>query len=337
MRGISKAVLWLTVFTAVSAVCAAIVITALRSPVTGTLSRYTATFSDVSGLMVGDDVRISGVQVGKVETIRLDGRTAKVDFTVLADHTVYHDTDAAVRYQNLLGQRYVEIIPPDTPGKRLRTGAEIPLGHTIPSFDVTKLFNGFRPIFETLDPAQFNQFGENLLRIIQGDETGVGPFLHDLDELSTLAVDRQAVLKVLITNLAQISRDLGGKSQQLFTMLATLNDVLAKFTSKSQEFSDSIDQELPTFRNIVHLLQYIERIFDGTTTPLYDVLGRMWPQTPTIIAGLSLVPSLIQGMRDSLVADKPARPAFSCSNGEVTLPGIGEVSFAEQNLVVCRP
>lgn len=337
MRSTSTAVLWLTVFTAVSAVCAAIVITALRSPVTGTLSRYTATFSDVSGLLAGDDVRISGVQVGKVETIRLDGRTAKVDFTVLADHTVYHDTNAAVRYQNLLGQRYVEIIPPDTPGERLRAGAEIPLGQTIPSFDVTKLFNGFRPIFETLDPAQFNQFGENLLRIIQGDETGVGPFLHDLDELSTLAVNRQAVLKVLITNLAQISGALGGKSQQLFRMIATLNDVLSKFTSESQEFSDSIDRELPTFRNVVHLLQYIERIFDGTTTPLYDLLGRMWPQTPTIIAGLSLVPSLIQGMRDSLLDDKPARPAFSCSHGEVSLPGIGQVAFAEQNLVVCQP
>lgn len=337
MRSISKAVLWLTAFTAVSAVCAVIVITALRSPVSGAVSRYTATFSDVSGLFVGDDVRISGVQVGKVETIRLDGRQAKVDFTVLADHSVYQDTNAAVRYQNLLGQRYVELIQPDAPARRLPAGAEIPLGRTIPSFDVTKLFNGFRPIFETLDPAQFNQFGENLLRIIQGDETGVGPFLHDLDELSNLAVDRQAVLKVLITNLAQISRDLGGKSQKLFAMIATLNDVLARFTSKSQEFSDSIDLELPTFRNLVHLLQYIERIFDGTTTPLYDLLGRMWPQTPTVIAGLSLVPSLIQGMRDSLVADRPARPAFACSHGEVTLPGIGQVSFEQQNLVVCQP
>lgn len=152
-----------------------------------------------------------------------------------------------------------------------------------------------------------------------------------------MAVDSQAVLQVLITNLAQISKDLGGKSQQLFAMIATLNDVLTKFTSKSQEFSVSIDLELPTFRNAVHLLQYIERIFDSSTTPAYDLLGRMWPQTPTIIAGLSLVPSLIQGMRDSLVDDRPARPAFHCSHGEVTLPGIGQVSFAEQNLVVCRP
>ncbi len=84
------------------------------------------------------------------------------------------------------------------------------------------------------------------------------------------------------------------------------------------------------------MLQYLERTFDGTTVPLYDLSNRMWPQTATIIAGLSLVPSMIEGMRDSLVDDNPATPTFSCSHGEVTLPGIGEVSFAQQNLVVCR-
>jgi phospholipid/cholesterol/gamma-HCH transport system substrate-binding protein len=336
MRSVSKAVLWLTVFTAISMVCAAIVITALRSPVKGAVTRYTATFSDVSGLFVGDGVRISGVQVGKVETIRLDGRNAKVDFTVLANHILYQHTNAAIRYQNLLGQRYVELIQPPSPGGQLAAGAVIPLGQTIPSFDISKLFNGFRPIFQTLDPDQFNLFGQNLLRIIQGDETGVGPFLHDLDSISTFALDRQAVLKVLISNLAQISHDLGGKSGQLFHLIAMLNDVLTRFSSKAAEFQDSLNEELPALRNIVHILQYIERIFDGTTTPLYDLNSRMWPQTPTIIAGLSLVPSLIQGMRDTLVDDKPARPTFTCSHGEVQLPGIGQVSFAQQNLVMCQ-
>jgi phospholipid/cholesterol/gamma-HCH transport system substrate-binding protein len=336
MRSVTKAVLWLAVFTVISVVCATVVITALHRPVRAPVARYAATFSDVSGLYVGDDVRISGVQVGKVETIALDGRNAHVDFTALADHPVYHNTTAAVRYQNLLGQRYIELVQPATPDTRLAAGAVIDLANTIPSFDITKLFNGFRPIFDTLDPAQFNLLGENLLRIIQGDETGVGPFLHDLDAISKLAVDRQAVLKVLITNLARIGHDLRGKSAQLFHLIAVLNDVLTKFTSRGTDFRAAIDEELPTLRNAVHILQYVERLFDGSTTPAYDLLARMFPQTPTIIAGLSLVPSLIGGMRDTLLDDKPARPVFGCSHGEVTLPGIGQVSFAQQNLVLCR-
>jgi phospholipid/cholesterol/gamma-HCH transport system substrate-binding protein len=334
MRKLYKPVFWLTAFTAVATVCAILLLTALRSPVNGPVSRYTATFTDVSGLDVGNDVRISGVQVGKVEAVRLEGRTAKVDFTALNEHPVYNNTIAAVRYQNLLGQRYVELVQTSSAGGRLPTGSTIPVGQTVPSFDITKLFNGFRPVFQTLDAAQLNQFGENLLRLIQGDDTGIGPVLRDLDAISKYAVNRQAVITVLIRNLGELSRDLGGKSQQLFQLIAALNDALATFTSKAEEFRTSVDIELPMLRNLVRILQTAEHGFDASTSPLYGLATRVFPQTPTVIAGLSLAPTLIQGLRDSLVDDE--RAAFTCSNGEVHLPGVGEVSFAQQGLVVCR-
>src|SRR5262249_23945663 len=235
---------------------------------------YTAAFSDVSGLYVGDDVRISGVQVGKVETIRLDGRTAKVDFTAQADHPVFTNTVAAVRYQTLIGQRYVELVQPAKPDTRLPAGGTIPLGQTIPSFDVAKLFNGFQPIFQTLDPAQFNLLGENLLRLIQGDESGIGPFLHDLDVISTLAVDRQAVITVMSSKLRAIFRHLGSKSEQLFDPLAQLSQGQAKFGCKVEEVGAALESGLPVMLSTAHVLQYAERTFDGTTVPLYDLTSR---------------------------------------------------------------
>lgn len=338
MRNLARPAFWVTLFTAVATVCAILLLSALRNPVTGAVSHYTATFTDVSGLDVGNDVRISGVQVGKVEAIRLDGRNAQVSFSSLDEHPLYRNTIAAVRYQNLLGQRYVELVQTSpggvTPGDRLPDGSTIPVGQTVPSFDITKLFNGFRPVFQTLDAAQLNQFGENLLRLIQGDETGIGPVLRDLDTISKYAVNRQAVITVLLRNLSDLSRDLGGKSQQLFNLIDALNDALTTFTAKAEAFRTSIDIELPMMRSLVHLLQSAEQGFDASTSPLYGLATRLFPQTPTVIAGLSLTPTLIQGLRDSLVDDQ--RPAYSCSNGEVHLPGIGEVSFAQQDLVVCR-
>ncbi|MDP7706573.1 MULTISPECIES: MlaD family protein [unclassified Mycobacterium] len=338
MRKLARPVFWLTVFTAVATVCAVLLLTALRSPVNGAVSHYSATFTDVSGLDVGNDVRISGVQVGKVEQITLEGRTARVQFSALNEHPLYRNTIAAVRYQNLLGQRYVELVQTSSSaeraGQRLPNGAAIPVGQTVPSFDITKLFNGFRPVFQTLDAAQLNQFGENLLRLIQGDDTGIGPVLRDLDAISKYAVNRQAVITLLLHNLSDLSHDLGGKSQQLFELINALNGALATFTSKAEQFRTSIDIELPMLRSLVRVLQTAERGFDGSTSPLYGLATRLFPQTPTVIAGLSLTPTLIQGLRDSLVDDE--RPAFACSNGEVRLPGIGEVSFAQQDLVVCR-
>ncbi|OBK94641.1 mammalian cell entry protein [Mycobacterium asiaticum] len=334
MRQLGKPLFWLMAFTAIAVVCAILLLTALRSPVSGPVSHYTATFTDVSGLDVGNDVRISGVQVGKVEAILLEGRTAKVDFTALNTHPLYRNTIAAVRYQNLLGQRYVELVQPPAAGDRLPTGAAIPLGQTVPSFDITRLFNGFRPVFQTLDAAQLNQFGENLLRLIQGDDSGIGPVLRDLDAISKYAVNRQAVITVLLRNLSALSQDLGGKSQQLFHLIDALTDALNTFTSRAEQFRTSIDIELPMLRSLVQVLRTAEQGFDASTSPLYGLTTRLFPQTPTVIAGLSLTPTLIQGLRDSLVDDE--RPAFTCSNGELHLPGIGEVSFAQQGLVMCR-
>ncbi|MUM21064.1 MCE family protein [Mycobacterium sp. CBMA271] len=321
---------------AVAVVLALIIVNALRTPVDGPTRHYSALFTDASGLIVGNDVRISGVQVGKVEGIHLAGKYAKITFNVLNEHPLFQNTTVAIRYQSLVGQRYVEIGQPAAAGAQLAAGTTIGLGQTIPSFDIAKLFNGFRPVFETLDPAQFNQFGENLLQIIQGDERGIGPVLRDIDSVLALAVDRKAALTTIINNLGDISRDLKGTSQQLFFLINDLNDVLEPLEKQSERVLRAVTDGLPVLRNAVELLRYLENLVDGAQHPLYDVMSRTSPQNPTILAGLSLIPDLIQGMRDSLLEEKQTTPSFECTNGVAKLPGVGEVSFANQDLVVCK-
>ncbi|EUA62739.1 mce related family protein [Mycobacteroides abscessus 1948] len=79
----------LTAIVAVAVVLTLIIVNALRTPVNGPVRHYDALFTDASGLIVGNDVRISGVQVGKVEKIHLDGKNARITFNVLTDHPLY--------------------------------------------------------------------------------------------------------------------------------------------------------------------------------------------------------------------------------------------------------
>jgi phospholipid/cholesterol/gamma-HCH transport system substrate-binding protein len=337
MKRIAFLIAGLTATVAVAVVLTLIIVNALRTPVNGPVRRFDALFTDASGLIIGNDVRISGVQVGKVEKIHLDGKNARVTFNVLTDHPLYQNTTIAIRYQSLVGQRYVEIAQAPTPSAPLAAGSTIPLGQTIPSFDIAKLFNGFRPIFQTLDPAQFNRLTENILQLIQGDERGIGPILRDIDAVLKLSVDRQAALQAIVTNLGDISKDLGGTSDQLFYLVNDLSDVLAPFEQQADEFNRAGKDALPILRRAISMLRYIENTVDGAQLPLYDVASRTTPGTPTIMAGLSLIPDLVQGMRDALIEEKTAPPtAFECKNGVVKMPGIGEVSFANQDLVVCK-
>src|SRR4051812_26503047 len=75
----------------------------------GPTRSYAAVFRDASGLIPGDDVRIAGVRVGKVQDVDLMGTNARVTFSVARNQRVYADTTATIEFLNLLGTRYVDL------------------------------------------------------------------------------------------------------------------------------------------------------------------------------------------------------------------------------------
>ena len=72
---------------------------------------YTAEFSSASGLRPGQFVRAGGVEVGKVSKLQLmdDGRRVLVTLNVDKTLPLYQSTTATIRYQDLIGNRYVNL------------------------------------------------------------------------------------------------------------------------------------------------------------------------------------------------------------------------------------
>ncbi|MBL1074116.1 MCE family protein [Nocardia sp. 2] len=333
--GLGKAAAKLVVFLLVVGACSVFIVTALRTPIPGEKVTYDAVFTDISGLYAGDSVRMSGVAVGKVETVELDGAQARVRFTVDQDRPIYDNTKAAVRYQNLIGQRYVELLTDGPAGVKLAAGTTIPVERTIPSFDVSKLFNGFKPMFETLDPAQLNQFGTNLLRVLQGDGSGIGPVLADLDTLTKNARGSEAVIVLLIRNLGLVSEEIGGKSQAVGDLVRQLSAILSQFTSKTQTILTAIDNANATLLPLIPILEQGQAAYDTAYGPIDGLLRRLVPQTDQLTELLALTPQLVTGLNQSVPGDG-VQPRITCSNGEAALPAVATAILANQNLVVCQ-
>ena len=97
----------LTLFMVVALMLTWLVYGSLRRDVAGKTASYSAVFTDVYGLREGDDVRMAGVRVGRVEKIDLDGKLAKVSFVVQQEQRLFGNTIASVTYQNIVGQRYL--------------------------------------------------------------------------------------------------------------------------------------------------------------------------------------------------------------------------------------
>src|SRR6202040_34681 len=169
MRTNAGAIARVVAFTVVSLAFVFILVTVFGQFRFDTRASYSAVFSNVSGLKGGNFVRIAGVEVGKVKGLKLrkDG-TVKVDFAIDRGLTLTEGTKAAVRYENLIGDRYLSLEEGPGSTRKLQPGAMIPLARTSPALDVDALIGGFRPLFRALDPDQVNALSGQILKVFQG-------------------------------------------------------------------------------------------------------------------------------------------------------------------------
>jgi phospholipid/cholesterol/gamma-HCH transport system substrate-binding protein len=205
-------------------------------------TEYKAVFSDATGVVKGDDVRVAGVKVGNVESVEVVDRTrALVTFKVQKDQQVTQSTDATIRYRNLVGQRYIALTQgvggPDT----LSPGATIPMSRTRPALDLTVLFNGFKPLFEALSPADINKLSYEIVTVFQGEGGTLESLLsHTASVTSTLA-SRDQVIGSLITNLNKVMVTIGNRDQQLSSLLVKLRQFVSGLSQDRQAILGSLD------------------------------------------------------------------------------------------------
>jgi phospholipid/cholesterol/gamma-HCH transport system substrate-binding protein len=226
---------------------------------------YAARFSDVTSLVVGDDVRIAGVRVGQVERIELvDRRLARVEFTVAAQRRLPASTTATLKYRNMLGQRYLALTAGAGPlGAALAAGAEIPLERTRPALDLTILFNGFRPLFQALSPKDVNALSYELVQVFQGEGSSVDSLLRHTASLTSTVAAKDDVIGQLIGNLNAVLTTVNARGTEMSELLttvqrfvsgladnrATIGGAIDSLSDLAQSTSDLLDDGRPAIRD----------------------------------------------------------------------------------------
>jgi len=187
---------------------------------------YHALFSDATGLLPGDDVRIAGVRVGEVDgievAVRPERALARVTFTVDSDRSLPASAIAQIRYRNLVGQRYVALSEGAGSGRRLPEDGTLPLRQTRSALDLTVLFNGFKPLFAALNPEDVNAFAMEIVKTLQGEAGNVNSLLSSTASLTSTLADRDAVIGRTIDNLTEVLQTVDARDDQLSTLLVEL-------------------------------------------------------------------------------------------------------------------
>ena len=236
----SAALVKLVIFMIVTSILTLFLAATIGNITFGGKKSYSAMFGDVTGLLTGNDVRIAGVKVGQVDKIELaDRKLAKVTFSMTDDQPLAKSAIIRLRYRNLVGERYLAVTEGPGSSEPVPDGTTIPLSQTRNALDLTVLFNGFRPLFQALDPQSTNQVAFELVQVLQGEGGTIESLMQKTASLTNTLADRDAVVGRVITNLSRVLDTLDN-GDELSNLILQLRRLAAGFAADRQQIGESI-------------------------------------------------------------------------------------------------
>ncbi len=332
MKG--RAALWRL---AIGIAVAVVLLIALRNIITnptGTDNRtYIADFTDASGLQVDGDVRVRGVRVGKVESVVLAQRNeqnvAEVKFTLDKRYGIVSVTRLAIKFQALTGVRYVDVSNSVEGYSTADLVTQVPTTMTQPSFDVTSLFNGLKPVLATLSPDEINTFTTNAASFLSGDETGLAPLLDSLRKLTEFVSNRQEVIATLMQNLTNVAGALNGKSKEVIHIL----DLVEKPIDGALTVLDEFRKDFLYGRFLDTAARLLHNAGLRNGNDLDKAFDRAFSNLDNFFDALKLVPVMnenIPAPGQDLIT--PAQ----CTRGPAQLPETMDVLLNGRRVVLCN-
>lgn len=290
-------------FCAVGVACATLVANTLSVPVRGDSERYTVEFTDVEGLHEGNPVTMSGVRVGRVDSIVFadaGGGTSKavVGIEVSSDHVLDRNTTAAVRYGDMLGARYVALGPPDgaATSEVLEPGGVIPIERTAPPVDLTALMNGFAPLFDALDPAEVNTLTRGFVETFDGQGTTVSLLLDRIATLSTDLADRSGVFEQLLTNMNALMASVDRRHPELEQLVTGLRDLSTSVVGSNDRLAVLLADGNRAVASLADALSRSQGAFGASVTDLKSVTDAWIADTPAFEQFVAKMPQFADGV-----------------------------------------
>jgi phospholipid/cholesterol/gamma-HCH transport system substrate-binding protein len=191
-------------------------------------SDYSAYFAEAGGIKAGSDVRVSGLGVGRVSGIHLDGTKVLVDFTVRDGVQLGDRTEAAIKTETVLGTKFLEL----TPRGDGALAGPIPLERTKSPYDLPDALGDLTTTISALDTTQLSSALTTLADTFKDTPPDLKIALEGVARFSDTLNNRDAALRNLLTNANTVTAVLAKRSDQIAGLVANANALLAELLSQ---------------------------------------------------------------------------------------------------------
>jgi phospholipid/cholesterol/gamma-HCH transport system substrate-binding protein len=263
--------------------------------------RYQATFAEGGGLAQGNDVTVSGINVGTVSDVELRRGQALVTFTIDGSVELGSETTAHIRTGTLLGARVVTL---ETAGTgRLRPSDVIPVSRTSSPYSLSEAVSDLTSNTAGTDTQALNQSLDTLSETIDSIAPQLGPTFDGLTRLSRSLNERNQSLSDLLKSAGDVTGILSDRSQQLNTLILNANDLLGVLNARREA--------------IVSLLANISMLSQQLSGLVHDNEAKLAPA----LEKLNSVTAMLEKNRDNLGKIIPGLAKFETTQGEAVSNG----------------
>ncbi|WP_050982718.1 MCE family protein [Mycolicibacterium phlei] len=190
---------------------------------------YSAYFAEAGGLREGADVRVSGVNAGKVEKVKLAGDQVLVTFKVRNGIRIGDRSEAAVKTNSVLGAKVLEV----TPRGDGSLSAPIPLERTTSAYQLPDAIGDLTTVISGLDTDQLSASLETLAETFANTPPDVKAAVEGVGRFSKILADRDAELRSLLSNAEKASTVLAERSDKIVSLVHDTNELLAALRKQS--------------------------------------------------------------------------------------------------------
>src|ERR1700754_1728942 len=258
--------------------------------------RYQALFEDAGGLAAGNDVTISGIKVGNVSKVALEGRNAVVTFALDGTVSLGSDTTAHVRTGTLLGERVLTL---ESKGNgTMRPMDVIPVTRTASPYSLTEAVSELTTNTAGTDTGSLNQSLDTLSATLDQVAPQLGPAFDGVTRLSQAINERDDTLGDLLKDGADVTKILSDRSAQVNTLILNANDLVSVLSQRR--------------RAIVELLVHTSAL----SKQLAGVIGDNEQQLAPTLDKLNAVTAVLQKNRDNIAKALPGLAKFQTTLGE---------------------
>lgn len=291
LRGLGGTLTKLVVFIVVTVLATGILALTIAN-YSGGGTKFNARFTDVTSLNKGDEVRIAGVRVGKVTKVTIvDKRLANVEFELTDRSSLPASTTAAIKYRNLVGQRYIALEQgAGEQGRKINKGATIPLERTKPALNLTELFNGFRPLFQTLTADDVNKLSYNIIQVFQGEKGTIRDLVSTTASLTNKIADKDAVIGAVVKNLNAVLDAVNQHDGQLDALIVNTEALVTGLNADRGTIGSAITSLGNLAEATSDLLVPVRPNLQGAIAGLNQLTGTLNSRSDEVNEGLANLP-----------------------------------------------